>query len=104
MLEAERRKMEAEVMEKRRKYQEEAQLGSRHAEIRRRPRQWSSFNHLNGWQGTVKKGAGVCTFKQPFFPVFRIDLRLQYSQARIWLRILLFSHKSVERTEIMIAN
>jgi hypothetical protein len=48
MLEAERRKMEAEVMEKRRKYQEEAQLGSRHAETRRRPRQWSSFIHLNG--------------------------------------------------------
>jgi hypothetical protein len=37
MLEAERRKMEAEVMEKRRKYQEEAQLGSRHGEIRWRP-------------------------------------------------------------------
>ncbi len=45
MLEAERRKMEAEVMEKRRKYQEEAQLGSRHVEIRRRPRQRSSFYH-----------------------------------------------------------
>jgi hypothetical protein len=48
MLEAERRKMEAEVMEKRRKYQEEAQLGSRHAEIRRRPRQRTSFNTWTG--------------------------------------------------------